>query len=181
MLFLLYVSSKCLLSVYSMPGIVLSAGDEPTNMGDWSCTRAANRFASRHLQGGEVSASSYCSWDSQGKNTEVVCHPLLYWTTFCQTSPPWSVHLGWPHMAWLSFIDLCQENALVIANTLFQQHKTRLYTWTSPKSDWLYSLQPKMEKLYTVSKNKTGNWLWLRSWTPYCQIQTEIEESRENH
>ena len=25
-----------------------------------------------------------------------------------------------------------QENALVIANTLFQQHKTRLYTWTSP-------------------------------------------------
>ena len=25
-----------------------------------------------------------------------------------------------------------QENALVIANTLFQQHKKRLYTWTSP-------------------------------------------------
>ena len=38
--------------------------------------------------------------------------------------------------------------------------------------DWLYSLQPKMEKLYTVSINKTGSWLWLRSWTPYCQIQT---------
>ena len=29
-------------------------------------------------------------------------------------------------------IDFCQENALVIANTLFQQHKRRLYTWTSP-------------------------------------------------
>ena len=28
--------------------------------------------------------------------------------------------------------EFCQENALVIANTLFQQHKTRLYTWTSP-------------------------------------------------
>ena len=28
--------------------------------------------------------------------------------------------------------DFCQENALVIANTLFQQHKRRLYTWTSP-------------------------------------------------
>ena len=28
-----------------------------------------------------------------------------------------------------------KENALVIANTLFQQHKRRLYTWTSPKSD----------------------------------------------
>ena len=43
--------------------------------------------------------------------------------------------------------------------------------WSTPKSDWLYSLQPKMEKLYTVNKNKTGSWLWLRSWTPYCQIQ----------
>ena len=44
--------------------------------------------------------------------------------------------------------------------------------WSTPKSDWLYSLQPKMETLYTVSKNKTRSWLWLRPWTPYCQIQT---------
>ena len=29
-------------------------------------------------------------------------------------------------------IKFCQENTLVIANTLFQQHKRRLYTWTSP-------------------------------------------------
>ena len=29
-------------------------------------------------------------------------------------------------------IEFCQENALVIANTHFQQHKRRLYTWTSP-------------------------------------------------
>ena len=43
--------------------------------------------------------------------------------------------------------------------------------WSIPKSDWLYYLQPKMEKLYTLSKNKTGSWLWLRSWTPYCQFQ----------
>ena len=44
--------------------------------------------------------------------------------------------------------------------------------WSTLKSGWLYSLQPKMEKLYTVSKNKTRSWLWLRPWTPYCQIQT---------
>ena len=44
--------------------------------------------------------------------------------------------------------------------------------WPTLKSYWLYSLQPKMEKLYTVSKNKTRSWLWLRSWTPYYQIQT---------
>ena len=29
-------------------------------------------------------------------------------------------------------IDFCQANGLVIANTLFQQHKRRRYTWTSP-------------------------------------------------
>ena len=28
-----------------------------------------------------------------------------------------------------------------------------------------------LDKLYTVSKNKTGSWLWLISWTPYCKIQ----------
>ena len=44
--------------------------------------------------------------------------------------------------------------------------------WSIPKSDWLYFMQPKMEKLYTVNKNKTGSWLGLRSWTSYCQIQT---------
>ena len=51
-------------------------------------------------------AFSYCSWGSQGKNTDVFCHSLLQWTTFCQTSPPWLISVGWPHRAWLSFIDL---------------------------------------------------------------------------
>ena len=49
--------------------------------------------------------------------------------------------------------EFCQENALVIANTLFQQHKRQLYTWTSPL---IISFQPKMEKLYTVSKTRLG-------------------------
>ena len=35
------------------------------------------------------------------KNTEVVCHSLLQWTTFFQNSLPWPVHLVWPYMAWL--------------------------------------------------------------------------------
>ena len=60
-----------------------------------------------------------------------------------------------------SLIEFCQENALVIANTLFQQHKRTLQMdiirWSIPKSDRLYSLQPKMEKFYIVSKNKTGS------------------------
>ena len=32
--------------------------------------------------------------------------------------------------------EFCQENTLVIANTLFQQHKRRLYTWTSPDDQY---------------------------------------------
>jgi len=41
-----------------------------------------------------------------------------------------------------------------------------------PKSDWFYSLQPKVKKLYIVSKSNTRSWLWHRSWAPCCQIQT---------
>ena len=40
--------------------------------------------------------------------------------------------LGVQNEAGQTLIEFCQENALVIANTLFQQHKRRLYIWTSP-------------------------------------------------
>ena len=40
--------------------------------------------------------------------------------------------LGVQNKARQRLIEFCQENALVIANTLFQQNKIRLYTWTSP-------------------------------------------------
>ena len=39
--------------------------------------------------------------------------------------------LGIRNEAGQRLIEFCQEKALVIANTLFQQHKRRLYTWTS--------------------------------------------------
>ena len=42
--------------------------------------------------------------------------------------------LGVQNEAGQRLTEFCQENALVIANTLFQQHKRRLYTWTSPDS-----------------------------------------------
>ena len=40
--------------------------------------------------------------------------------------------LGIQNEAGQRLIEFCQQNALVITNTLFQQHKRRLYTWTSP-------------------------------------------------
>ena len=40
--------------------------------------------------------------------------------------------LGMQNEAGQRLIEFCQENALIVANTLFQQHKRTLYTWTSP-------------------------------------------------
>ena len=44
--------------------------------------------------------------------------------------------LGVQNEAGQRLIGFCQENALLIANTLFQQHKRRLYTWTSPDGQY---------------------------------------------
>ena len=59
------------------------------------------------------------------------------------------------------------------------QEKTLLMDitrWSILKSDWLYSMQTKMKKLYTVSPNKTRWWPWLRSWAPYWQVQTKMKK-----
>jgi len=51
----------------------------------------------------------------------------------------WSDRQIWPwNTEWSGqrLIEFCQENAPVIANTLFQQHKRRLYTWTSPDGQY---------------------------------------------
>ena len=42
----------------------------------------------------------------------MVCHSLLQWTRFHQTSSPWPDRLGWPHTAWLNFIEL--DKAVVL-------------------------------------------------------------------
>ena len=68
--------------------------------------------------------------------------------------------LGVKNEAGQRLIEFCQENALVIANTLFQQHKRRLYTWTSPDGQyrnqidnilcsqkWRSSIQPAKTRL----------------------------------
>ena len=44
--------------------------------------------------------------------------------------------LGVQNEAGQRLMGFCQENALLIANTLFQQHKRRLYTWTSPDGQY---------------------------------------------
>ena len=51
--------------------------------------------------------------------------------------------------------EFCQENALVVANTLFQQHKRRLYTWTSPDGQ---------------HRNQTGYILCSQRWRSSIQL-----------
>ena len=48
--------------------------------------------------------------------------------------------------------------------------------WSTLKSDWLYPLQPKMETLFKVSKNKARSWLWLRSWTPIAKFRLKLKK-----
>ena len=65
--------------------------------------------------------------------------------------------LGVQNEAGQMLIEFCQEKALVIANTLFQQHKRRLYTWTSPDGqhrkqiDYIFAAKDK-EALYSQEK-----------------------------
>ena len=67
--------------------------------------------------------------------------------------------------------EFCQENTLVIANTLFQQHKRRLYTWSSPDGQYqnqigeaLYSQQKQDQELNVTQimnsllQNSDLNW-----------------------
>ena len=58
---------------------------------------------------------------------------LIFAEEPCESRNTWSNSQIWPwNEAGQRLIEFCQENALVITNTLFQQHKRRLYAWTSP-------------------------------------------------
>ena len=62
-------------------------------------------------------------------------------------------------------IEFCQENALVIANTLFQQHKRRLYTWTSPdgqhrnQTDYILCSQKWSSSIQSAKTRPGADWL----------------------
>ena len=66
--------------------------------------------------------------------------------------------LGVQNEAEKRLTEFCQENTLVIANTLFQHHKRRLYTWTSPDGqyqtqiDYIFFAAKDGEALYSQHK-----------------------------
>ena len=71
------------------------------------------------------------------------------------------VPLGVQNEAGPRLIEFCQENALVIANTLFQHHKRRLYTWTSPDGQ---------------HRNQTDHILCSKGWRSSIQSAKQDQE-----
>ena len=83
--------------------------------------------------------------------------------------------LGIQNEAGQRLIEFCQENALIIANTLFQQHKRRCYTWTTPDGQHLNQIDyiicsQRCRSSKQSAKNKMGSWLWLRFLLPNSDL-----------
>ena len=73
--------------------------------------------------------------------------------------------------------EFCQENALVIANTLFQQHKRRLYMWTSPDGQYWNQIDyilcsQRWRDSTELAKTKPGADCGSQIMNSYCKIQT---------
>ena len=140
-----------------------------------------------HIDYNTFTASSFRIWKS---STGILSPPLVLFIVMLpkahltshsrMSGSRWVIILLWLFGSWRSFLYsfsvLPRERTGNSKRTLPTTQEKALHMdisrWSIPKSDWLYSLQPKMENLYKVSKNKTGSWLLLRSWTPYRQIQT---------
>ena len=73
-------------------------------------------------------------------------------------------------------IEFCQKNSLVIANTLFQQYKRRLYTWTSPDGQYRnqtdYILCSQRCRSSVQSAKQEWELTVAQIMNPNCQIQT---------
>ena len=121
----------------------------------------------------------------------MVCHSLLQWTTFCQASPPWPVRSGWPHMAWLSFIELDKAVVCVIRLTRFlwvwfqcvcplmPSYNTYHLTWVSLTLGvgYLFTAAP--------AKHSRCSLLWMRdisshrpSWPSTWGLECKSRKSR---
>ena len=89
----------------------------------------------------------------------------LLFTAICKASP--DSHFAFLHFFSMGII-LILASYTISWTSVHGIFQARVLEWGA------------MEKLYTVNENETRSWLWLRSRTPYYQIQTEIEESRKN-
>ena len=78
--------------------------------------------------------------------------------------------LGVQYEAGKKLIGFCQENALVIANILFQQYKRRLYTWTSPDGQY----QNQIDYIICSQRCKSSIQLAKTRLGGYCGLDHEL-------
>ena len=95
-------------------------------------------------------------------------HPKLQWTAFCQTSPPWPIHLGWSQMAWPSFTELDKAvvHDIILASFLwlcFQSVCPLMPSLRAYHLTWV-SLTLDMGYLFTAAPAKRSHcslpWMW---------------------
>ena len=94
--------------------------------------------------------------------------------------------LGIQNEAGQRLIEFCKKNALVIGNTLFQQHKRRLNTWTSPdgqhRNQTDYILYSQRWRSFILSaKTRLGADYGSDHEFLIAKFRLSMEESRENH
>ena len=92
--------------------------------------------------------------------------------------------LGVQNEAEQRLIEFSQENTLVIANTLFQQHKRRLYTWTSPDGQYKNHIDYILcSQRWRSSIQSTKTRLGADCGSDHEHLITKLrlKESRENH
>ena len=115
-----------------------------------------------------------------GWSIAIYCEPECLQVYVCRNSrDTWSKRQVWSWSTKWSRAKanrvLSREHAIHRKHPFATTQETILHMaiirWSTLKSNWLCSLQPKEEKFYIVSKSKTWSWLWLRLWSLYCKIQ----------
>ena len=104
----------------------------------------------------------------------------------CQCYLRWCLPGCSPHFPQINLNLQLSSCTSFLIDTSSSNNMRQFYTRTSPDAQYWNQIDYvpcswRWGSSIQSAKNKTRSWLWLRSWTPYCQSQTEIEESRENH
>ena len=106
------------------------------------------------------------------------CLQSQKWQNDLGSFPRWTIQHHSNPSLYPIYLSVCHSKCYLRTAQGISLHMD-ITSWSVLQSDWLYPLQLNVEKPYTVSKNKTWNWLWLRSSAPYYKIQAQIEKKKK--